>query len=205
MSRGQSGRNSISTGSDQRRGIERPEAADTSGLWLLALVPRIFVRTACREECLRVSGVSPSPASCGSSRSSRRACRSSGGTGHAPRCRSSSAAVAAGAAGVAVARRVAGAAGLAGGLAGGSVSGATTRLGEATLGVEILLGCGEHELLSAIRTRQGLIAVQKNSSRFDRPRSPLGSRVSRERSPVSRLVVDYSPSQPCCDIGRSGG
>jgi hypothetical protein len=32
-------------------GIERPEAADASGLWLLALVPRVFVRAACREEC----------------------------------------------------------------------------------------------------------------------------------------------------------
>ncbi len=75
---------------DVRAESKDPRRLTPRAFWLLALVPRIFVRSACREECLSGSGVSPSPASCGSSRSSRRACRSSGGTGRVPRCRSSS-------------------------------------------------------------------------------------------------------------------
>ena len=35
-----------------------PDRLTIRVFWLLALVPRVFVRSACREECLRVSGES---------------------------------------------------------------------------------------------------------------------------------------------------
>src|SRR3954471_13883604 len=55
------------------------------------------------------------------------------------------------------------------GLAGGAARRAATRLGEATLRVEILFGGSEDELLSAVRTGQVLVAVHETET-------PLGSR-----------------------------
>src|SRR5262245_62518112 len=63
---------------------------------------------------------------------------------------------------VAAIRAVATATLIAGGLAAGPTRGAAARLGEATLRVEVLLGCGEDELLSTIRAGQVLVCVHEN-------------------------------------------
>ena len=124
----------------------------------------------------------------GSSRCSRRACRSSGGTGPGLPCRVGTRRAEHLARAVAVHHRhhrrrhsrrpnsrrrrraaerlVAAGAFVAGGLAAGPARGAAARLGEATLRVEVLLGCGENELLSTVRAGQGLVCVhERNSSR----------------------------------------
>jgi hypothetical protein len=73
------------------------------------------------------------------------------------------------AAGVASTGAVAGTATLAiaSSLAAGSAGRAPSRLGEAALGIEVLLGRGEHEFLSTVRTGQVLVVVHgnRNSSR----------------------------------------
>ena len=150
----------------------------------------------------------------GSSRCSRPACRWSGGTGPGLPCRSSSRSprtsrggrgrasrsrcryrrrpAAAGriaAAGAVAPVRAAAALRVAGSLAAGSTGCAAARLGEATLRVEVLLGRGEHEFLSAVRTGQVLVAVHENET-------PLGSRTRSRRVLASavrgvRVVSSY--------------
>src|SRR5215207_4326767 len=79
------------------------------------------------------------------------------------------AAVAAGATGIAATVRATAVRGtatlcVARSLAAGTAGGAATRLGEATLRVEVLLGRGEHEFLSTVRAGQILVVIQKKDS-----------------------------------------
>ncbi len=110
------------------------------------------------------------------------------------------AAVAAGTAGVATARvaTTATTAITAGSLAAGTAGRAATRLGEAALCIEVLLGRGEDECLRTIRARQVLVVVQGKDSFSMTGASLSGSRVSRERSPsdlrrVTWFVVTGDP------------
>ena len=189
-------------------GIERPGSADDPGRdrrWFGG--PLVGPR---REDWVSRR------AGCGSSRCSRRACRWSGGTGPGPPCRRTSrwprtsragrgrgsrrhrrrrrrtAAGGVAAAGAVAAVRAAATLGVAGGLAAGPTRRAAARLGEATLRVEVLLGCGEHEFLSAVRTGQVLVVVHENET-------PLGSR----RDPVGFLASAVRGVRVCVEL-RSG-